>query len=155
MQIMTKQEDRSQESGDRMTRAKTSGALFSSEFAVRPGALLEPLRLLEFRGRLTFGAESEERYEEVRALIRAGARHFIFDLSRVPDIDSAGIGFLVACLTTILRVSGNLALVAPSNRVLYSLLITRLDTVFPLFESVGDALRYFTPRRKDGRPQRV
>src|SRR5713226_7580571 len=100
----------------------------STAFVVQPA-----LRILEFQGRLTFGAQSEKRYEEVRALLRDGRRHFIFDLSRVPDMDSAGIGFLVSCLTTILRVNGSLALAAPSNRVLYALLITRLDTVFRLF----------------------
>ncbi len=109
----------------------------STEFVVQPA-----LRILEFQGRLTFGAESEKRYEELCAFIRAGSRHFIFDLSGVADADAAGIGFLVTCLTAILRVNGSLALAAPSNRVLYSLLITRLDTVFPLFESVEKALRH-------------
>src|SRR5262249_54442873 len=109
----------------------------SSESVSQPA-----LRTVEFRGRLTFGAESERRYEEVCAMIREGTRHFIFDLSRVPDIDSAGIGFLVESLETILRVDGKLALVAPSNRVLYALLITRLDTVFSLFDTVEKALPY-------------
>ncbi len=114
----------------------------SSEFVIQPGALPQAraLRTLEFTGRLTFGAESERHYEELRAQIGKGARHFVFDLSRVPDVDSAGLGFLVACLTTILHADGSLSLAAPSDRVLYALLITRLDTVFSLFDSVEKAL---------------
>lgn len=115
----------------------TSGEILSHYGALEPrgGA-----RVLEFSGRLTFGPESEARYEELRVLVEQGTRHLILDLSRVPDLDSAGIGFLVTCLTTVLRVDGTLSLAAPSNRVLYALLITRLDTVFPVFESVEAAL---------------
>ena len=95
--------------------------------------------VLEFRGRLTYGQESERSYQQLRAQIDLGAKNVIFDLGRVPDVDSAGIGFLVTCLTTLRRAGGRLALVAPSSRVLYSLLITKLDTIFPVFESVEAA----------------
>ena len=104
------------------------------------------LRVLEFRGRLTFGEESERRYAELRGHLEQGARTFIFDLSRVPDIDSAGIGFLVSCLSTVSRAKGELWLAAPTNRVLYVLLITRMDTVFPLFESLEAALESLPAR---------
>ena len=98
-----------------------------------------PPRVLALTGRLTFGPENERSYEEMRRHIERGERRFIFDLSRVPDIDSAGVGFLVTCFTTVLRAGGELRLAAPGNRVFYVLLITRLDTVFPIYESVEAA----------------
>ena len=100
----------------------------------------EMWRVFDFSGRLTYGPTSEERYQELRADIGSGARHFVFDLSRVPDVDSAGIGFLVECLTTVRRAGGGLSLAAPSERVLHSLLLTRLDGLFPVFETVEAAL---------------
>ncbi len=99
-----------------------------------------PPRILEFRGRLTFGYENKQRYADLRRYLEQGERTFVFDLSRVADMDSAGIGFLVTCLTTVLRADGELRLAAPTDRVLYVLLTTRLDTVFPVFESVRAAL---------------
>lgn len=99
-----------------------------------------PPRILTFSGRLTYAPENEQRYEEFRTAIEAGARDFIFDLQHVPDMDSAGIGFLVECLTAARRVGARLALAAPSSRVLYALLITRLDSLFAVYETVEAAL---------------
>jgi anti-sigma B factor antagonist len=100
-----------------------------------------PPRVIPFSGRLTFGADSEKRYAELRRHVERGERNFIFDLGQVPDVDSAGIGFLVTCFSTVIRAGGELRLAAPGNHVLYVLLITRLDTVFPIFESVEEATR--------------
>ena len=98
-------------------------------------------RILQFDHRLTFGRECERHYQELRNHIEQGTRHFIFDLRLAPDMDSAGVGFLVMCLTTVRRAGGELRLAAASSRVLYVLLITRLDTVFPIYGSVGEALQ--------------
>ncbi|HYM12488.1 MAG TPA: STAS domain-containing protein [Bryobacterales bacterium] len=105
-----------------------------------PAGVAGPPRIFAFSGRLTYGPENEQRYEEFRAAMEEGARDFIFDLQHVPDMDSAGIGFLVECLTTSRRMGARLTLAAPSNRVLYSLLITRLDSLFPVYETVEAAL---------------
>ncbi len=116
---------------------KGESRLSVSETTVLP---MGPPRVLEFRGRLTFGSENEKSYADLRRYVEQGERTFVFDLSRVPDMDSAGVGFLVTCFTTVLRAGGELRLAAPTDRVLYVLLITRLDTVFPVFDSVQAAL---------------
>ena len=100
----------------------------------------QSVNVVEFKGKLTYGLESEQRYEELRARLEGGSRCFLFDLQQVPDIDSTGIGFLVECLTTVIRAGGKLYLAAPSDSVLHSLAITRLDSLFPAFESVDAAL---------------
>ena len=99
-------------------------------------------RVLEFKGRLTFSEQSEQHFAELRRYIEEGARTFVFDLRQVPDVDSAGLGFLVTCLTTAQRAGAELRLAAPSNRVLYALLITKLDAIFPVFETVEAALQW-------------
>jgi len=98
------------------------------------------VRILPLSGRLTFGRHSDARYGELCACLQQGARTVVLDLTGVPDVDSAGVGFLVACLMAARRAGADLRLAAPTNRVLYVLLITRLDTVFPVFESVEAAL---------------
>ena len=96
--------------------------------------------VLAFNGRLADGPENAKRYQELCAELERGSRDFVLDLQRVPDLDSMGIGFLIMCLTTARRAGGSLCLAAPSNRVLYSLLITRLDTIIPIFDSVEAAV---------------
>lgn len=97
-------------------------------------------RVFELTGKLTEGPESEEIYRALRAEIDRGVGNFVLDLSRAPDINSAGIGFLVECLTAVRRAGGRLILVAPSKRIRHALLTTRLDTVLPVFDSVDAAL---------------
>lgn len=116
----------------------TAGAFLAG---AGPASSQHAIRVLRFSGRLTYGPASEERYAELCGAIRQGARHFVFDLSAVPDIDSAGIGFLVESLTTVRQAGGILCLAAPSYRVRRSLLITNLESVFPVAESAEAVLR--------------
>ena len=97
-------------------------------------------RVLELAGKLSYGPECEEIFRALCAEMDRGARDFVLDLSQVPDINSAGIGFLVECLAAVSRTGGRLILAAPSSHIRHALLTTRLDTVFPMFETVDAAL---------------
>lgn len=112
----------------------------TTTYASRGSVQEDAVRVLAFSGRLTENSASEEKYQQLRADIDEGIRKFVFDLSQVSDLDSAGIGLLVACLATARRANAQLRLAAPSNRILYCLLITRLDAVFPVFETVEAAM---------------
>ena len=103
--------------------------------------MMGSIQVVEFHGRLTFGQASESRYAELRDHINSGDRHIILDLGRVSDVDSAGLGFLVMCFTSVRRAGGELRLAAPSPRVVHALSLTRLDTVFPVFPTTEDARR--------------
>ncbi len=116
----------------------TAGAMLAGASLARPE---RPTRVLRFTGRLTYGEASAEHYRELCRAIQRGFRHVVFDLSGVPDVDSAGIGFLVESLTTVRQAGGSLCLAAPSAHVLRSLLITNLERVFPLATSTEAALR--------------
>ena len=96
--------------------------------------------VIEFCGRLTYGPESDKRYEELCSQLERGVRSLVFDLRLVPDIDSAVIGFLVTCLTAARRAQAEISLAAPSSRVLHTLRITKLHTLFPVLDSVESAL---------------
>lgn len=115
----------------------TAGAIFVGAALARPQI---PTRVLRFAGRLTYGTASEEYYRELCRAIQSGFRYVVFDLTDVPDIDSAGIGFLVESLTTVRQAGGTLCLAAPSAHVLRSLLITNLERVFPVATSTEAAL---------------
>ncbi|HEX8550721.1 MAG TPA: STAS domain-containing protein [Abditibacteriaceae bacterium] len=65
-------------------------------------------------------------------------RCIIVDLSRVSFIDSTGLGVLIGGLKRA-RENGSLSLVCPNVRVRRVFEITGLTSVFPMFDSVGDA----------------
>jgi anti-sigma B factor antagonist len=58
-------------------------------------------------------------------------------------MDSSGMGMLVACFATVTDRGGHLKLVNVTNRVKDLLLITKLYTVFEVFEDEHSALRSF------------
>ncbi len=98
-------------------------------------------RIIRFEGRITFGGEIEACRKHLKQLLADGERQFVFDLARVEYIDSAGIGFLVSCLTTLSHDGASLRLASPPQRVQYVLGITKLYTVFQIFPTLDQALQ--------------
>ena len=72
--------------------------------------------------------------------VRQGRLVVLLDLKAVTDIDAHGLGALVSSLTTLERHGGQMALIAPSDRIRRLLAITRLDTVFAIYGSEPEAL---------------
>jgi anti-sigma B factor antagonist len=98
---------------------------------------------VSFRGRITFGQETERCREDIKAALSHGDRAFLFDLSAVEYVDSAGLGFLVSCLTSLRQAGAELRLSSPPARVKRVMHLTRLDTVFQIFPSPEAALAGF------------
>jgi anti-sigma B factor antagonist len=65
----------------------------------------------------------------------------VIDMAGVPYIDSSGVATLVECLQGVSRYGGKLRLAAMGRQTLSVLEISRLDTVFSVFDSLEGALR--------------
>ena len=76
----------------------------------------------------------------VRDQVRQGRLVVLLDMTGVTDIDAHGLGALVSSLTTLERHGGRMALVAPSDRIRRLLAITKLDTVFAIYDSEAEAV---------------
>jgi anti-anti-sigma factor len=76
----------------------------------------------------------------VRDQIFEGRLVVLVNMAGVTDIDAHGLGSLVSSLTTLERHGGRMALVAPTHRVRHLLALTRLDTVFEVYDSEREAL---------------
>jgi anti-sigma B factor antagonist len=81
----------------------------------------------------------------VRDQVRQGRLVVLLDMTAVTDIDAHGLGALVYSLTTLERHGGQMALIAPSDRIRQLLAITRLDTVFAIYDSEPEALDRYRP----------
>ena len=108
----------------------------------------EGIVILELKGRITVGPEAGALREKVAGLIAAGERSIVLDLSGVDYIDSTGLGALVMCATSLRRNHGNLKLLNPNRRNIELLVMTKLETVFEIFNDEQDAVNSFFPDRK-------
>ena len=107
----------------------------------------EDVTVLTLKGRLTLG-ESNLIREKVNQLSAVGKFKIVIDLSNVEYIDSTGLGILVICFTSLKKQGGALKLVNPNKRNVELLLLTKLHTVFEVFNEVPDAVNSFFPDRQ-------
>jgi anti-sigma B factor antagonist len=104
---------------------------------------LEDVTVLELDGPLALEGNAEFR-KRALAAIEAGNRKLIVNLEQVKYMDSSGLGELIACYTTMRQVSGRLALLHVHQRLQHLLEITKLRSVFEIFDSEPTALASFT-----------
>ncbi len=108
----------------------------------------EGITVLDLKGRITVGQEAGALRERVSSLNSAGTRNLILNLEGVDYIDSTGLGALVICATSLRKNGGNLKLVNLNRRNIELLVMTKLATVFEIFNDEQDAVNSFYPDRK-------
>ena len=87
--------------------------------------------------------ESIELHEKVRESIKAQKRRLVVDLSGVAWMNSRGLGFLIAALSTATAAGGGLRLAQVSPKVRQLLGIVGLVASFEMFETVEAAIESF------------
>jgi anti-sigma B factor antagonist len=107
--------------------------------------LIDEVVVLDARGRITLGPETENLRQKVSALIGAGHKRMVLELGNVDYIDSAGLGILVASAASARRAGGELKLVNLTKRVRDLMQITRLSTLFEVYDTVEKARLSFGP----------
>ena len=85
---------------------------------------------------LTTGGTGEEFEQRLQDLFQSGHLHAVADLGGAARVDSSGIRALVRGYTTAQRLGGSFSLLRPDQRLLRLLRTTRLDTIFPIFDSL-------------------
>lgn len=108
----------------------------------------EGIKILDLSGRLTVGAAAAQLRDAITRLHAAGTKQIILNLADVDYIDSTGLGTLVICFTTLQKAGGGLKLLNLNKRNLELLLLTKLSTVFHLFNDEQDAVNSFFPNRE-------
>ena len=71
------------------------------------------------------------------------ARQIVLDLENVTRIDSSGLGTLVAVYVSARKIGGDIKLANLGNHIIEALRITRLVTVFEIFDRTEDAVASF------------
>ncbi|MBI2686191.1 MAG: STAS domain-containing protein [Acidobacteria bacterium] len=99
--------------------------------------------LVDVGGKITLGDGSVAIREAVKKLVADGIKKIVLNLGEVTYIDSSGIGELVSAFTTVSNNGGNLKLLNLTKRVQDLLQITKLYTVFEVFNDESQAVASF------------
>jgi anti-sigma B factor antagonist len=99
--------------------------------------------VVDCNGRIVFGEESAALRDMVKRLIEEKNTHLVLNLGGVSYIDSGGLGTLVGLYTTAQNAGGSLKLASLTQRVGDLLQVTKLVTIFEVFESEEQAIESF------------
>jgi anti-sigma B factor antagonist len=93
-------------------------------------------------GRIVFGEESAELRDTVKKLLTK-SNQLVLNLGGVSYIDSGGLGTLVALYTTAHNAGGAIKLSNLTPRVGDLLQVTKLVTIFEVFDTEEEAVQSF------------
>ena len=108
----------------------------------------EGIEILDLDGRLVFGEEDLQFRNEIDKLLRAGKNRVVLNLARLAEIDTTGLGTLLFALAKLRKAGGGLALVNLRSSHIELLELTKLETVFEVFDDEQEAINSFFPGRE-------
>ena len=108
---------------------------------------VEGILILDLQGRLVAG-EAAGTLRERSHKASGENSNVILNMSGVDYIDSSGLGTLVAAHSTLSKAGGGMALMNLSKRSAELLILTKLATVFRIFDEEKAAVDSFFPNRE-------
>jgi anti-sigma B factor antagonist len=100
--------------------------------------------VVALEGRVVLGEESNALREQVKSMLAAGQKKIVLNMDHVTYIDSAGLGTLVAAHHSARTQGASLKLCNLGTRFQEILQVTKLLTVFEVYDSEAAAIRSFS-----------
>ena len=105
--------------------------------------VVDGVSVLDLEGRIVLGDESSALRERVKALLEQGRKKLVLNMGQVSYIDSAGLGALVAAHTSAKNQGASLKLVNLGSKFREVLQVTKLLTVFEVYDTEQAAIASF------------
>lgn len=99
--------------------------------------------ILDLQGNIRLGEGNVELHNILRFLVEKGEKRILLNLAEVTYIDSSGLGELVAGFATLQKNGGELKILHLTGHVHELMVITKLLTVFDVFDNEEEALNSF------------
>ncbi len=100
--------------------------------------------VIDVDGKILLGEGDVEIKETVDSLLKQGSKKIVLNLAKVPYLDSAGLGEIIRCFTTLRRNGGHFKLLSPNKRIIDLLNITKLLNVFDCYDNESSAIASFS-----------
>ncbi len=99
--------------------------------------------VLDIEGKILLGEGDVQLKRKIDELVERNEIKVVLNLEQVPYMDSGGLGEIVRSYTTATRAGGNLKLLHATKRISDLLTITKLITVFEIFDEEAAAVSSF------------
>jgi anti-sigma B factor antagonist len=107
----------------------------------------EGIYILDLEGSLMAGEACAMLRERITQLAKEPEPRVVLNLKEVDYIDSSGLGTLVSCFTLLQRAKGGFRILNPSERNMELIVLTKLSSVFDVFDDEQEALNSCFPDR--------
>ncbi len=108
----------------------------------------EGIVILDAKGQIVAGEGADRLREQLKAMAEAGPANVILNLAHVDYIDSSGLGALVMSFSALRKKEGTLKLLNLTRRNVELLVLTKLETVFEVYDDEQSAVNSFFPNRE-------
>jgi len=99
--------------------------------------------IVDLSGKIALGESNRALHDAIKKMIDDGNKNLLLNLANVKVIDSSGLGELVAGYASAERNGGAMKMMNLSDRFIELIHITKLYTVFDVFDNEADALASF------------
>ena len=99
--------------------------------------------ILDLSGKIQIGESSTELRTSLRGLVQEGEKNILLNLAEVSQIDSSGLGEFVGGSASLRRNGGEIKLLNLTERINELMTITKLLTVFEVYENEEAAVKSF------------
>ena len=99
--------------------------------------------IVDLSGKITLGENTGILRDELRSLLAQGQKNILLNMGAVSYVDSAGLGELVGAYTTAANQGGTVKLLNLQSKMKDLLQVTKLHTIFPVFEDEASAIASF------------
>jgi anti-sigma B factor antagonist len=106
---------------------------------------VDGVSVVSYDGRIVLGPESSALRERVKSLLVEDRKKIVLNMSNVTYIDSSGLGMLVALHVSARGQGAEMHLSNLGEKFHDVLQLTRLLTVFSVYDTEADAIRAFRP----------
>jgi anti-sigma B factor antagonist len=100
------------------------------------------VHILDISGKINLGQGTMVVRNTIKDLLHSGVKKIVLNLAEVNHIDSSGVGELVSSYTAVAKEGGQLRLLNLTTRVQEILAITRLLTIFQVFDNEPAAVSF-------------
>ncbi len=112
--------------------------------------VVDGVTIMACAGQITLGQATSLFRNTLRELLQKGAKKLILDLGNVTYLDSTGIGELVGAYTSAHNAEAQIKLARLPKKVYDLLQITKLVTVFEIYDDEAEAVQSFHTRADAG-----
>jgi anti-sigma B factor antagonist len=105
---------------------------------------IQDIIIIDVEGNVLLGDGDVEIKKTVDDFLKRGNKNFLLNLAKVPYLDSAGLGEIIRCFTSLRRSGGSFKLLSPNKRIIDLLNITKLLDVFDCYDNETAAIASFS-----------